>query len=458
MDKLIEAFEEKYPHYNVTLETTADGTFLGTKLPLGGDYNTADILMGITDDSVVLDKQYEESLASDLTDVFNSKNKGESMTIAQKIGPTNMFAVKYPDGKYHSAPYTGGIMSIAYNADIIDGADFVLPKTTNELLELASDLKKAGETPFIHFTGGGYWMTAVYLWAGQYETMAVLQDRGINPTLEKLTEKTSGMYKALEVLETLIGDVSNIYKGSNTLAFTDSQTYFLEGKAVMMVNGAWMENEMSGNYAPGEKNYSLMKMPVISSIIENCPSIENDAELSAVVEAVDFGLTALEGAAYSVTQEDYDRVKEARSYLPHNASGHSMIIPTYSNALEASKEFVKFYYSDEAIKIFEETTKSHHVASYSSENLTDKEDFSPWANTVYDLTETCTSFVDMVKSHHAIFNVGCSFEGSVDIIKSMSSANPSDRQTAAQIWATISAKHNKDWKQYWNNAGLSLPE
>lgn len=460
LDKIIEAFEAKYPHYNVTLETTADGTFMSSKLGLGADYNTTDIMMGICDDAAILSKVDGEYPVLDLADIFNSKIDGESKTIAEKLGVSIMKTLQFPDGKYYSIPYVGGITGLAYNADVIDGSSFVLPRTTDELIRLANDLKADGKTPFIHFNEGGYWMYMVYAWACQYETQDVFYDRLVNPTLEKLTEKSSGLYKSLKVMENLIGNVSNNYQGSNTLAFTDAQTYFLNGKAVMMANGAWMENEMASNYKPGEKNYAMMKTPVISSIIEKCPSIENDAELAALVEAIDFGITALESTEYSVTQDDYDRVKEARSCLLNNAAGHGMVIPSYSNAIDAAKEFVKFYFSDEAIKIFEETTNSHSVASYSGNNLTDKSDFSDWANCIYELTETSTFVTDVsfLKSRHAIFEVGCTLEGGVDIIKAMSAANPGDRLTADGVWSKIETKHRKDWTKYWSDAGYSAPE
>lgn len=456
MDKLIEAFEAKYPHYNVSLDTTADSGFMGSKLGLGADYNTTDILMTVCDDAAIMNDNYANAL--DLSDIYEYKNKGEDKTIGEKIGVGTTSVITYENGKRYMMPYAGGLIGLAYNADIINGSDFVVPKTTNELVKLTADLKAEKQTPFIHFTGGGYWMDIVRCWAGQYETMAGMHDRTLNPTLEKLTTKDSGMYRALQVMEKLIGDTTNLYKGSNTLAFTDAQTYFLENKAVMMANGAWMENEMNENYEPGEKNFAMMKAPVLSSIIEKCPSIENDAELSALVEAIDFELPVLEGAAYSVTQEDYDRVKEARSYLNHNAAGHGMVIPSYSNAVEAAKEFVKFYYSDEAIQIFEETTKSHHVARYSGENLTDRTDFSNWANNTYDLTESSIYFVEQTKALHPIFKVGCTYEGGVEIIKNMSAVNPVDRMNADAVWAAIEKKHNKDWNTYWLNAGLTAPQ
>lgn len=451
MDNLIEAFEEKYPHYNVTLEATASSGFTGSKLSLGEEYNTTDIMMDvISHDSV---KDY----ALELTDIYNYKNSGESKTIAQKLGVTSEH-IKYDDGKYYYMPHVGGLIGIAYNADIINGSDYVVPKTTNELIQLASDLQKAGKKSFIHFTGGGYWMDILRCWAGQYETQAGMIDIGLNPTKAKLTSKDSGMYQATKVMEALIGNQSYLYSGSNTLAFTDAQTYFLEGKAVMMANGAWLENEMVENYEPGEKNFSMMKAPVISSIINKCTTIENDTELSALVEAIDFGLTDLEGAAYSVNQEDFDRVKEARSLLTYNALGHAMCIPSYSNAIEASKEFLKFYYSDEGIKIFEETTKTHHVANYAGENLTDRTDFSAWANNLYELTDTSTPYVEYNRAHHRLFRMGCTLEGGVEIIKVLSAANPGDRLTADGVWTKLQENFNKNWNQWWANIGLTPPQ
>jgi hypothetical protein len=73
--------------------------------------------------------------------------------------------------------------------------------------------------------------------------------------------------------------------------------------------------------------------------------VENDIELRALVRAIDNGNTELTGEGYSVTQADYNRVKEARCIVTTRYSSGARI-PSYAAAKEVAIDFLRFGATD----------------------------------------------------------------------------------------------------------------
>ena len=117
-----------------------------------------------------------------------------------------------------------------------------------------------------------------------------------------------------------------------------------------MPNGDWLAQEAgSANSDP----IVMIATPVISSVINQCATIDTDAELSALIDAIDAGSTALVGDGYDVSQVDYDRIKEARNIVFSQASNHIAFSPVYANAKTLIKNFMLFITSDEGISIYQ---------------------------------------------------------------------------------------------------------
>lgn len=95
------------------------------------------------------------------------------------------------------------------------------------------------------------------------------------------------------MLESIITPTT-VHDAHTNKNFTDVQTLFLDGEAVFMVNGSWLMNESTGT----KTNFGMMKMPVISSIVEKLEDTAmDDATLSATISEVDEGKRA---AIYAV--------------------------------------------------------------------------------------------------------------------------------------------------------------
>ena len=75
-----------------------------------------------------------------------------------------------------------------------------------------------------------------------------------------------------------------------------------------MVNGDWLENEMSSYLLSHPQDIGMMRAPVVSEIIGKLATVNTDAKLSEVVKAVDEGKTSVEG----VSAEDFETVRQAR--------------------------------------------------------------------------------------------------------------------------------------------------
>ena len=473
MENIVAAFEAKYPEYNVDFTSKTTNTDIPDNIMNGAKYNTVDLYFEpIPSNSLY---QYLEPL----DDVLTMVNMGESKTVSEKISKSLLDNYKFYDGKYYTLPYGGGVCGIVYNQDLMQG--YALPKTTNELRNLVFDLytayNKDGCKPFIYFSGG-YWEYVYNIWQAQYDGLdyyyntystlgqevSALGTENEKPSLDILLAK-DGRYQALKVLETLL-DSQYVVSGSNSADHTTQQTKFLNGRAVMMCNGAWMNNEMKAAGATS-KNFSIMQTPVISSITDKLTDVKSDSLLSAVIEVVDkvtngeVAITDVKQAdgTYkignkSICESDWNRIYEARNIIWENYSQHSICIPTYASAKEGAKKFAAFYFSDEAQQIMSaETHMSLPFSFDKAENAPDMSQWSVFEKTMYDFSQKYT-MVGMVEGRRSLaFTRGGATEyGMVNFVSAMS--QQSGAKTADAVWTEITDTLSKNWNTYLSNAGL----
>ena len=360
MRDTVEAFKLAYPNYNVDYQPTTNGFMFSETIELGAEMNPIDLYIG----SFMM-TPYDE-LTEPLNSLYQEKCYGENITLADKLGASTVEGMRHRDGNIYGVPEpSSGYVGLIYNADIIgEGTDYEIPVTTDELELLVSDLSYDPELdevyPFIHYGQGDYWKRVYEQWWIQYDGLdayydfIALKDENGNTPSKDVILAEDGRYEAVKVLETIVSK-DTVYPGSNKLEYQQAQTLFMNGASVMMANGNWLINEMKSNTEATTKNLLIMRTPVISALIDKLTSVEDDAELAAVIRKMDEDLAfgrggALTGDGFDITKEDYDRIYEAR-YIGAPGSDTSLfVIPEYSTAKEAAKDFIKFAFSDEQLK------------------------------------------------------------------------------------------------------------
>lgn len=350
LDNVIAEFEDKYPDVNISVsDTTERQQVTGDVIGLGNKYDIVFSESRYTD--------YAEECLEPMDDVYTYKNKGEDTTVGDKL---MSIYLKYGlnKGHYYSIPAYVGTYGIVYNADYI--ADDEVPVTTEELKSLCKDIKGAKPFIFSGEAGTNYWDYIYYTWFAQYEGREVytasLSGQIIDANGEYKYDPSAayleGGLKAMQVCEDLLWyDHGYIVGDSAALPFIDAQRTFLKGGAVMMYNGSWLFNEMQALFPNGpESEFKMMKVPVISAIKEKCTTIADDAELSALVKAIDAGSTALKGTGYDVNQADFDKVYEARTFFYAGSEGATAVIPVNARNKQIAKRFLTFMYSEAGIE------------------------------------------------------------------------------------------------------------
>lgn len=457
MQEIVNNFNAKQSTYTAHLEYNADATTITSTLGLGED-NTYDLYF-----TMLGSMMYKDDFIK-LDSVLEMTADGESKTIGEKYNQEILRGLKNQDGTTTFLSYGSGWCGIAYNADILNGTDYEVPVTTGELesltmdLEADADLKKANVKPWIFFnSGSGYWNYPMTAWQVQYdgldyyyENLLMLEnENGESPDKEMLKKK-DGRWQALKVAESIITPTS-IHPESTNTNHTKVQTLLLQGKAVMMPNGSWLLNE-SGESAKNT-NIKMMKVPVISSIIDVLPdgSVGDDGELAALIRAIDEGSTKLrsDNYSYEVTQADFDRVKEARSYMYNNGAETYTFIPEYSNAIDGAKEFLRYFYSDEALATFLQHTGSMNCANFADASKLDTASLTAWGKQQADFSNNMKAIVLPINKAAIFNNTNLDTMLGIGYITEFSAQNANDRRTAEQVWNTLVKKIDENWEE-WN--------
>ena len=478
MDEIIADFKEAYPQYNVIYDFSSSGVF-GTTIGTGAEYNSIDLYLFSSTGMDANAVNYLEPL----DDILSEKsNESDALTIGERIIPSVWDGFKDQDGHYYTMPHTNTYTGIVYNADMIGNEKYPLPRTTEELWDLVSRISNDDELPypFIHFTdfNGGYWNCPAVVWEAQYEgrdtyieEIVVGQETAPNgekyPSKERLTS-CDGIRETIEVFRNIIND-KTCAPGSNSESYTNAQTRFLDGEAVMMANGSWLLNEMKGTgLAP---NIKMMKMPVISAIIEH-PDIKNvtgedgiadDYELAALIDAIDAvtdldaSKVPLSGEGYQVSAAIRDRVFEARNLIANTSTDNAFAIPNYSTAKEAAKDFIKFYYSDQCINTFAEYVNIQLPIAFGDGSTDiDMTGWSDFNREIAAFTSQRIAVTEIPACTSSLYTVGNAWESfgkTATFVKEF--AGPNNTTSAKSVWDNIEETINTKFDNiYMSDAGL----
>ena len=296
-------------------------------------------------------------LYEDLTDLYKSKIDGESVTVEEKMTEDAKKELVFED-KYYHFPYVTGMQGFIRNMKVWDSS-WTVPRTTNELFELCEKIKTSGKAPFIYSLGDEYWTSMLSVFVSQYEGVANMDKfwKGYGPDGKRYSTNMvahTGVLKALEFFHDLLVDSNGyMHKDSKDTSFTNMQSMFLEGEAVMNCNGDWLEREMYTNYSDTE--IEMFKLPILSAVAEKCSfkdASDKEAKLRELIDYVD-GVTDTKPAFAS--DDDVAYIKEARSF-ERTGAGNCAVIPCYSNQIKSAKNFLMFIASNEGLKIFRENT------------------------------------------------------------------------------------------------------
>jgi ABC-type glycerol-3-phosphate transport system substrate-binding protein len=412
-----------------------------------------------------------------LDDVLDSKYGEESKTIRQKLGESQLNAKKDKDGKIRSLVYGNSMTGLFYNKTIFDTYGYEVPNTTDEMIDLVLDMrddskmKKAKIYPMVHFgdANNGYWKFIYEVWATQYWGSDYYEDKFLWLEDENGVKDSRNLYegknaegvdnkeedarwKVLEVLERLLTPTT-VHPKSSTNTHTDAQTSFIAGQAAMLVNGSWMKAEAR---VDNGADFRMMKTPVLSSIVDKLETEIDDEELSKIITAIDEGKTLEEARTASgvsaLTENDFARLCEARGMFYDNNVNNHVFIPAYSNAKDAAKEFLKYFYSDEGALIW--MNEKHELAPQSLDDETklDMSSWDEWDKSVYQVAQGVTFRLIKLANKSKVFEMsGKDMFANVSIINSLCASNEKDQLDKDGIWTAMCKIIADNW-DVWMNA------
>ncbi len=307
----IDAFEAKHPDVEVKMEANPKiGDIIRPKL---SSKNTPDfIYLSTNDPSGIANALIKDKALVDLTDVFDREdpdNPGQK--IKDKILPGFLdtpLTSPYGDGKVYLAPLYYNVTGMWYNKALFKEKGWEVPKTWDEFFELGKKAKDEG--------------IALYTYQGQapgYNEAVVfpmLASAAGEEAVENIFNYKEGAWKdpnvkkALDVFQKM-ADEDMVLNGTVGMTHTQAQVEFLNGKALFLPCGSWLEGEMKDAIPEGFE-FGFMAPPVFK---------EGDTP---------YVTTTIE----------------------------QMYIPAKSDQIELAKDFLAFQYTDDMVKKNAEIAKA----------------------------------------------------------------------------------------------------
>lgn len=345
---------------------------------------------------IEVDMFNKSEVLEELTGLMDTEVPGESgVKVRDKIG--EKWIDYYMEGdSIYQMPATNFLgWNWSYNKTLLDETlgegNWKLPNTTEELFAMGEELfnNNVFLTTFAgnDTTGGADYLRYCYeVWFAQ---MVGLEGYGhfynceykegdsyvvAKDSPKNIVENRSAIEATYKVAETLCqgrSGVEFIHSKCESLSFLDAQFLLYQGgfkgaeeyPIAFYYNSAAGEQEMLPYIEDGiieEQDVRMMKMPVMSAIIERTPSITDDATLSAVVDYVDGTTTELPAG---VTEADVEIVREARNMMVELVCREWVVTKEAENK-EDIKDFLAYLTSDRAQMLAAKESNGLTVLNY----------------------------------------------------------------------------------------------
>lgn len=309
-DAVASDFMKKYP--GTEIHVTANpklGDMIKPQISAGNPPDFIYLNQGET--SGVTQSLINDHQLTDLSDIFNGKALDKDEPIKGEVldgilGST--FCSPYGDGKIYLAPYNYGVEGLWYNKTYFDKKGYEPPKTWDDFFAMADKAKADGRALF----------TYQGIYPSYLEEMLVpnLYSAGGETAVKQFDDYSldwngDAATKALSVFDK-ISKNNLLMQGTVAMNHTQAQTAFMQGKAMFIVNGSWFEGEMKD--APRESGFEFGFAGV--------PAFKKGDSVNAL------------------------------------ASIEQMYIPTKAKNPELAKEFMRFIYTDDSVKLNGEKAKA----------------------------------------------------------------------------------------------------
>ncbi|CDN43813.1 Extracellular solute-binding protein family 1 [Paenibacillus sp. P22] len=166
------------------------------------------------------------------------------------------------DGSTYLAPLAMSATSfLYYNADLFKQNNVAVPKTWDELMAAVAAFNKAGITPIA--------LGNKAPWVAQSTILGSLADRVTGTEWFKKAVAQDGasfadpqFVEALGYFKQLV-DANAFAKDANTIDNTQAEQYFVQGKAAMMVSGAWTLTNLAATSEDELKKIDITVLPSV---------------------------------------------------------------------------------------------------------------------------------------------------------------------------------------------------
>jgi N-acetylglucosamine transport system substrate-binding protein len=306
---VIQKFENDYPGIKVNLISSPKiMEILKPQIVTG---NPPDfIYVPQSESTQTIKAMMEDKLLLDLTEVFEDQALDEDIPLKSKlIDGILEYAKPMGDGKMYYAPLHTSSLGLIYNKNLFEEKGWKVPETWDEFMELGEIAKEDGRSLF----------TYQGIYAGYNESVfwpAVASQGGME-AIRKTEHYEPGAFKTEAVRRTMelyeeIARKGYLMPGTVALNHIQAQADFLQGKALFIPCGTWIENEMKDS--PRENGFEFGFLP---------PPVFKKGDKPYVTIFFD-----------------------------------SMYIPAKAKNIELAKEFLKYQYKEDVARLNAEKTKN----------------------------------------------------------------------------------------------------
>lgn len=358
----LESAEGANYYFKLTVDDSAT-TAMSSKLESGNNLDDIYYLLASPWQSYASLDQLEN-----LDDLYSMTVPGEERTILDKItGSWKTYgkAINHNEEHYYIFPSATCVTGIVYNKTMFDEYNWEVPTTVEELTALCAQINtdtKGKVKPFVYpgTVGGGYWDFVGQNWWLQVTGLEKMEEfmKFESPELFNADKSSSPSYGKLTMLQTF-EELIVKNKKANVLALSASydhlqaQQAFGAGKAAMIPNGNWIQNE-SGEDIEDE----IRMMPV--------PFMED----------------AIKGADGNP--------------ISYNYSGQPdfIAVPKQAKNKEGAKKFLAFTTTDAMLKAYTKTSGTPRPFDYSVEDI----EFNGFQQSCIDIWKNSTTWFEVSTS------------------------------------------------------------